>query len=248
MVTLFRRIRQKLIDSGSATKFLLYAFGEILLVVIGILIALQVNNWNEERVLKNKLNGYYEQIHQEISASLPQLERYIAAQQELADLNRRSLQLLNTSDPDSLQLLESTLGALGTAWIITHSYPVLYEFLDSELLTTVEDSPLKHSFQELSWWFERHRNINEAVNNQYNQTIEPYMIRRFNYQSVALDRYQDLLVEGGPQIDYTQFAGDLELWNMLTLKLEMVGLYLNYQQSIQEKLIRLLDEIERVTG
>ena len=47
MITLFRRIRQKLIDSGSVTKYLLYAIGEILLVVIGILIALQVNNWNE---------------------------------------------------------------------------------------------------------------------------------------------------------------------------------------------------------
>ena len=49
MISLFRRIRQKLIASGSLTKYLLYAVGEILLVVIGILIALQVNNWNEQR-------------------------------------------------------------------------------------------------------------------------------------------------------------------------------------------------------
>ena len=49
MITLFRRVREKLIDSGSVTKYLLYAIGEILLVVIGILIALQVNNWNEQR-------------------------------------------------------------------------------------------------------------------------------------------------------------------------------------------------------
>ena len=38
-----------LIDTSSARKYLLYAFGEILLVMIGILLALQVNNWNEER-------------------------------------------------------------------------------------------------------------------------------------------------------------------------------------------------------
>jgi len=50
MITLFRRFRQKLIGSGSVAKYLLYAVGEILLVVIGILIALQVNNWNEERL------------------------------------------------------------------------------------------------------------------------------------------------------------------------------------------------------
>ena len=58
MITLFRRIRQKLIDSGSTSKYLLYALGEILLVVIGILIALQVNNWNEDRILKKELNNY----------------------------------------------------------------------------------------------------------------------------------------------------------------------------------------------
>jgi len=58
MITLFRRIRQKLIESGSVTKYLLYAVGEILLVVIGILIALQVNNWNEERKLINDEQRY----------------------------------------------------------------------------------------------------------------------------------------------------------------------------------------------
>ena len=58
MITLFRRIRQTLIDSGSVPKYLLYATGEILLVVIGILIALQVNNWNEDRILKKELSSY----------------------------------------------------------------------------------------------------------------------------------------------------------------------------------------------
>lgn len=52
MFTFLRRIRQKLIDSGSITKYLLYAIGEILLVVIGILIALQVNNWNENNQVR----------------------------------------------------------------------------------------------------------------------------------------------------------------------------------------------------
>lgn len=52
MITLFRRMRQKLIDSGSVTKYLLYAVGEVLLVVIGILIALQLNNWQESQNLR----------------------------------------------------------------------------------------------------------------------------------------------------------------------------------------------------
>lgn len=49
MLKFFRRIRQSLLAENKFRKYLLYALGEILLVVIGILIALQINNWNEER-------------------------------------------------------------------------------------------------------------------------------------------------------------------------------------------------------
>ena len=51
MLKFFRSIRQKLLVEGSFRKYLGYAIGEILLVVIGILIALQINNWNDERKL-----------------------------------------------------------------------------------------------------------------------------------------------------------------------------------------------------
>jgi hypothetical protein len=47
MISFFRKIRQNLLSQNRVTRYLVYAFGEIFLVVIGILIALQVNNWNE---------------------------------------------------------------------------------------------------------------------------------------------------------------------------------------------------------
>ena len=49
MIKFFRRIRQRLLSENKFSKYLIYAIGEIILVVIGILIALQINNWNEER-------------------------------------------------------------------------------------------------------------------------------------------------------------------------------------------------------
>jgi hypothetical protein len=49
MLRFFRQIRQRLLTDNKFSKYLLYAVGEILLVVIGILIALQINNWNENR-------------------------------------------------------------------------------------------------------------------------------------------------------------------------------------------------------
>lgn len=46
MIRLFRNIRRSLLVNIKATKYVLYTLGEILFVVIGILIALQVNDWN----------------------------------------------------------------------------------------------------------------------------------------------------------------------------------------------------------
>ena len=50
MIKFFRKIRQRLLTENKFSKYLLYAIGEIVLVVIGILIALQINNCNEERI------------------------------------------------------------------------------------------------------------------------------------------------------------------------------------------------------
>ena len=54
MITFFRHIRQSLLQQDQVGRYLKYAIGEILLVVIGILIALQINNWNEHRKIKNE--------------------------------------------------------------------------------------------------------------------------------------------------------------------------------------------------
>jgi len=69
MITLFRKTRLRLLEESSLRKYLLYAIGEILLVVVGILIAVQINNWNEEkrerviekRALENLKNDLFAQ-------------------------------------------------------------------------------------------------------------------------------------------------------------------------------------------
>ena len=59
MIKFFRKIRQKLLSENKFSKYLIYAIGEIILVVIGILIAIQINEWNRDRKLyQEELEGY----------------------------------------------------------------------------------------------------------------------------------------------------------------------------------------------
>ncbi|MBO0323144.1 hypothetical protein J0X14_12625 [Muricauda sp. CAU 1633] len=66
MIKFFRRIRQRLLQENRFTKYLLYAIGEIVLVVIGILIALQINTWNEKRIENNKKQSLMKGIIEDI--------------------------------------------------------------------------------------------------------------------------------------------------------------------------------------
>ena len=74
MIKFFRRIRQNLLNEGKTSKYFKYAIGEILLVVIGILIALQINNWNEQRKNKAKEKAILASIHKEFTKNKIQLD------------------------------------------------------------------------------------------------------------------------------------------------------------------------------
>jgi len=67
MLTFFKRIRKGLLGEGAVSKYLLYAFGEILLVMIGILLALQVNNWNETRSKRSEIGIYLGNLQQSLN-------------------------------------------------------------------------------------------------------------------------------------------------------------------------------------
>ena len=90
MISLLRKIRKRLITEGSFSSYLLYAIGEILLVVVGILIALQINNWNEQRKLNVNEQALLQQLltdlekdAQILKESIPILEQKNKTYQQL---------------------------------------------------------------------------------------------------------------------------------------------------------------------
>ena len=77
MIKFFRRIRYNLMSENKTGKYFKYAIGEIVLVVIGILIALQINNWNEARKARNKEIVYLNNIKSDLENSIEQIETFI---------------------------------------------------------------------------------------------------------------------------------------------------------------------------
>ena len=70
MIKFFRKIRQNLLMENKIGKYFKYAIGEIVLVVIGILIALQINNWNENRKIDKVRQEYYGQLLEDLNKDI----------------------------------------------------------------------------------------------------------------------------------------------------------------------------------
>jgi hypothetical protein len=98
MINFFRNTRQKFLRENRFTKYLLYAVGEIILVVIGILIALQVNNWNIDRQIQNKEQAYLLEIRNNLQQDSLKL-------QEVLDFNKNKSKIVE----DMLQIFVDTL-------------------------------------------------------------------------------------------------------------------------------------------
>jgi len=149
MIKFFRIIRKNLLKEGKTARYFKYAFGEIVLVVIGILIALQINNWNEYRkertvekdVLKDILTSL-EQNHNVIHESLVMLD----------DFDRSSdivLEALNQKIPYSDTLAKHFLSATRTGGLLFPLSSAGYESLKNEGFNIIRSDSLKDQIMDL---------------------------------------------------------------------------------------------------
>lgn len=80
MAKIFRKIRFDLMERNKTANYLKYAIGEIVLVVIGILIALQINNWNENRKEQQTLNNIYVLVAEDLKSDIDEVTNVINAE------------------------------------------------------------------------------------------------------------------------------------------------------------------------
>ena len=158
MIKFFRKIRRKLISESKTGTYLKYAIGEIILVVIGILIALQINNWNIK-----KQEGKIETAN--LNALQVEFERNKELLNEAILLNERiikgSEKMIQTFRIETLDTISERTIAVNTSEALTFEINfapetgVLSEILNSGDLKLFQNNELKHHLAGFPSWIER---------------------------------------------------------------------------------------------
>ncbi|MDP5231420.1 MAG: DUF6090 family protein [Cellulophaga sp.] len=169
MIKLFRNIRQNLLSEGKTSKYFKYAIGEIVLVVIGILIALQINNWNIERIERKSETSILLDLQVEFEENLKDAERVYEGNKIIYDAVT-ALQH-NFSEPNLSQRKLDTLMYNVFDWFDYTPRPGASEnLINSGNLSLIKNNELR---KLLTFWsgVEAELDDDEALAIRYSQDI-----------------------------------------------------------------------------
>ncbi|MGZ0015053.1 DUF6090 family protein [Yeosuana sp. AK3] len=148
MIKFFRKIRQKLLEQSKIRSYFVYAIGEILLVVIGILIALQINDWNDNRknrhyeiTMLNEVKNALEIDSKVIQDILPYLQATMHSVNKLAEIKNDHAQ-----STDSLYVHLQRVFAFGTNISLNKSP---YNTLQSGGLDKISNPDIRNNLSKL---------------------------------------------------------------------------------------------------
>ena len=169
MLKFFRQIRQQLLVENSFSKYLLYALGEIILVVIGILIALQINNWNETKKIQATELAALKNLQKEFVKNQDKFEKHITPKKVLGQQWKVFLLKLgdeNLSDEERPKTRNLPPGSQ----TLNASFGILESLINSGKIEIIQNDSLKNL---LSNWkavfeeFEEEELVHWELNRHY---------------------------------------------------------------------------------
>jgi len=239
MIKIFRNIRQNLLQKGKTVTYFKYALGEIVLVMIGILLALQVNRWKEQQALRMEEKSILEELNANLNTNIGVLENYIAKQgKEQSDI-RNIIQQFENKNPYS-----DSMGM--------H----LRNVRKGEYLSLVSSAfeSLKSIGFDLIRSKELRSNIINLFNYDYEQNIKLISsITELNYRStheifVKYLSYDDSNNERVIPNDYNLLLENKEFYNLLTYRIagkngaiDMGTQLLNETKNLQQEISKELN-------
>ena len=247
MIKFFRKIRHKLLSENKFSKYLVYAIGEIVLVVIGILIALQVNNWNEERKSKIKTNNISHDINTEFSKNRMVLKERI---NDLGKANNYVKAVLSFMNKESAEIQKVNIDSIIRRSLHYGNYnpanATILEIISSGNLNLVTDNSLKNN---LFKWLQLLEDSDEDFKNQDLQAatiLAPYLYKNISMKNLSNDNNLELknnseLFNG----DYYKVFHDLEFENIFQDKLFWNTIMLNHYRELDSLALEIIKQTKK---
>jgi hypothetical protein len=250
MIKFFRKIRQRLLSENKFSKYMLYAIGEIVLVVIGILIALQINNLNEKRIQNELETQYLFSLKEEFQSNLKELEGTI--EQNAKNL-AFALEISKHTGPGNPSISDEQFAVLfWGAFINEVQYRpgtgIINEIISSGNLSIISNTKLKKALASLDGLMLKVRfQENEEHANQRKKIFD------LADESVSLRKMGFDAFGENDEIQYIKFL-DSSLNLLQSRKFDNLlsgflatGRFLqdNYYKQLQEQIEHIIDVIDR---
>ncbi len=239
MIKFFRHIRQSLIMENKTAKYLKYAIGEIVLVVIGILIALQINNWNEERKELKKSNAYLLMLSDELETNLTRLDLAMKWAKEHREYNLNTLTELNSDSAKSIDLerlyvITTSKGPFSKIELIRSSFD---DMINSGTMENVKDSLLRKRIFSIESSIKRFDNAVIDIRVVWEEQLRPYHIEHLDESRIIG------LGEFGFETDVDAFVYNRKYANILTGNIIFINNYENAIEDIKKSFMNTLANI-----
>jgi len=174
MINFLRRIRRNLLGENKVSIYLIYAIGEVVLVVFGILIALQIDNWNENQRIANIEQQYLRALKEEFSFNKGELKSIMSRNKLNFDY---ALRILNNTGPENPEITDEEFGRLLTNSLSTETQfdpnqGVLDEIINSGKLGIFSNKELKFALSSWSGILYRVRLQEQELLSMRSRTIE----------------------------------------------------------------------------
>ncbi|PNQ73745.1 hypothetical protein C1T31_05265 [Hanstruepera neustonica] len=243
MIKFFRKIRYNLMNENKTGKYFKYAIGEIILVVIGILIALQINTWNQEHNNRKFEKEMMASIHSEFKNNLTKIKTSIVQYDKTEQAIRFLMSKIKASSEElKTENIDSLLAAAVDVYEYHPTQNILTEILSTGNLNLIKNDSLKY---QLLHWSGEFNELNEAWEtlDDFNQhMVIPYLTTKASMKNI--DKYSLMAWEEKSkfEIDYESVFNDLEFENHLD---NLGWAVVNYRIVLKrlEKLIKQIIEL-----
>jgi hypothetical protein len=178
-------------------KYLKYAIGEIVLVVIGILIALSINNWNDKRIQQQKEHILLTELNKEFRVNKIQLDSVLASHNKSKKSNEYLLSRLPIVDvsKENLDSLSFHIWHTGSTYTFNPSSGVTSSIMNSSSINIISNHELRQLLIRWNDVLLDYQEEEELARDNYHNQLKPFEKKHFNYSVNKNDMLKDPRVD-----------------------------------------------------